>query len=241
MRTLNCGGRLIQSKATDHNWVNPRLNCVACLPLILISGTVMTKPIFSNNSNKIAMLAIGSLLLVLMVMTRGNHFMSSVNLPSASIAVFFLAGLYLSRISAFWFFYITSIVIDLSVSYSKGDFGSCITNTYPLLAFSYGAVFYAGRLLSVSVATGLSTTLALKTLLVLFIGTSVAFVISNGSYYWFSGNYVEPNWQEYTARFAKYYPSYILRPLYYVVPALLIHWTFSTIRIKQQIDAIKIK
>ncbi|GHF77817.1 hypothetical protein [Thalassotalea marina] len=201
----------------------------------------MTKPIFSNNSNKIAMLAIGSLLLVLMLMTRGNHFMSSVNLPSASIAVFFLAGLYLSRISAFWFFYITSIVIDLSVSYSKGDFGSCITNTYPLLAFSYGAVFYAGRLLSVSVATGLSTTLALKTLLVLFIGTSVAFVISNGSYYWFSGNYVEPNWQEYTERFAKYYPSYILRPLYYVVPALLIHWTFSTIRIKQQIDAIKIK
>lgn len=176
---------------------------------------------------------IGALLLVLMVITRGNHFISSVNLPSASIAVFFLAGIYLFKLRAFWFYYIASIVIDLSVTYAKGDFGSCITNTYPLLAFSYGAVFFAGRWLHQAFNSNLSLVLTVKTLIVLVVSTTLAFIISNGSYYWFSGMYADPYWAEYTARFAKYYPSYILKPMYYVLPALLMHLAFFGLQNKR--------
>lgn len=177
---------------------------------------------------------IGGLLLLLMIMTRGNHFISSVNLPSASIAVFFLAGLYLFKLRAFWFFYIASIVIDLSVTYAQGDFGSCITNTYPLLAFSYGIVFYGGRLMHQGLCEKFSLALALKSIVFLVLATNIAFIISNGSYYWFSGAYADPNWSEYVARFAKYYPSYIQKPMYYVLPALLIHFAFFSIKAKQQ-------
>ncbi|KMT65785.1 hypothetical protein [Catenovulum maritimum] len=169
-----------------------------------------------------------SLLMVLMLITRGNHFLTSINLPSASIAVFFLAGIYLRKVKIFWLFYLTSITIDLTVSYSRGAFGSCITNTYPLLAFSYGAVFYAGTQLSDLFKNQFNLITILKTLGLLVLATSLAFVISNGSYYWFSGQYIEPNWLEYTSRFAQYFPSYIQKPFYYVLPALMMHWVIKT-------------
>ena len=47
--------------------------------------------------------AVLAILSFLMLATRTHHFSSFNHLPSASIAIFFLAGMYLRNIKAFWF------------------------------------------------------------------------------------------------------------------------------------------
>ena len=61
----------------------------------------------------------------------------------------------------------------------------------------------------------------------LVIASSLAFFISNGSYYAFSGNFPELSWAEYTTRVAKYYFRSFSNPIFYVVTAIVIDWTIS--------------
>lgn len=92
------------------------------------------------------LLAIFTLLTLLMLATRTDHFPVFNQLPTASIAVFFLAGIYFRRVKVFWFFYLLSIAIDLSSSYFRGQLSSCLTASYPMLVFSYAVMFGAGCL-----------------------------------------------------------------------------------------------
>ena len=95
-----------------------------------------------NQKSPVSLLiAVFALLTLLMLATRTHHFASLNHLPSASIAIFFLAGMYLRNMKAFWFFYILSVTIDLASSYYRGQFGDCITTSYPALVLSYGAMF----------------------------------------------------------------------------------------------------
>ena len=90
------------------------------------------------------LLAVFAVLTLLMLATRTHHFATFNSLPSASIAIFFLAGMYLRNMKSFWFFYVLSVTIDLASSYYRGQFGDCITTSYPALVLSYGAMFVAG-------------------------------------------------------------------------------------------------
>jgi hypothetical protein len=54
------------------------------------------------------------------------------------------------------------------------------------------------------------------------LATSVAFVISNGSFYLFSGRYTDLSWAQYVARVAQYYPPYVGFAMVYGLAGYLI-------------------
>ncbi|GAA0817171.1 hypothetical protein KO495_00800 [Colwellia sp. D2M02] len=171
--------------------------------------------------------SIVALLTFLMLATRGNHFTVFNDLPSASTAVFFLAGMYLRSIKSFWYFYILSIVIDLSSSYMRGSFGDCLTASYPALAFSYAAMFAIGFYAKASWNQQSALFNIAKISIALFTASAIAFFISNGSYYALSGHFYPLSWAEYTARVDKYFVSSISRPIFYVASAIAIDYVIS--------------
>ncbi|WP_159822373.1 hypothetical protein [Colwellia sp. 20A7] len=173
------------------------------------------------------LIAVFSVLVLLMLATRTHHFSSFNHLPSASIAIFFLAGMYLRNIKMFWVFYILSVTIDLASSYYRGQFGDCITTSYPALVFSYAVMFTAGFYTKPNWQTSAWQNNVIKVALSLFIASSVAFFISNGSYYAFSGNFPNLSWVEYATRVEKYYFKSISNPIFYVISAIVIDFTIS--------------
>jgi hypothetical protein len=181
----------------------------------------------NKNSSVNLLIAIFALLTLLMLATRTHHFSSFNHLPSASIAIFFLAGMYLRSMKAFWFFYLLSITIDLASSYYRGQFGDCITTSYPALVLSYAAMFTVGFYVKPDWQKSIWQINVIKVLLALFIASSIAFFISNGSYYAFSGKFPELSWAEYATRVDKYYFKSISNPIFYVVSAFVIDFTLS--------------
>lgn len=173
------------------------------------------------------LLAVLALLTLLMLATRTHHFASLNNLPSASIAIFFLAGMYLRNLKAFWFLYVLSITIDLSSSYARGQFGDCITTSYPALVFSYAAMFTAGFYSKPNWQKNAWQINIIKAALALFVASSIAFFISNGSYYALSGKFPDLSWAEYATRVDKYFVKSISNPVFYVISAVVIDFTIS--------------
>jgi len=181
-----------------------------------------------NPKNNVSLLlAVFALLTLLMLATRTHHFASLNNLPSASIAIFFLAGMYLRKTSAFGFFYVLSITIDLASSYYRGQFGNCITTSYPALVLSYGAMFVVGYYSKPKWQETSWQINIIKVALALFIASSIAFFISNGSYYVLSGKFPDLSWAEYASRVDKYYFRSISNPVFYVISAVVIDFTVS--------------
>ncbi len=170
-------------------------------------------------------------LTLLMLATRTHHFATLNQLPSASIAVFFLAGMYLRKRSAFWFFYLLSIAIDLGSSYYRGQMSACLTASYPMLAFSYLAMFGAGYFSRPNWSKHSFVYNISKVALVLFSASSIAFLISNGSYYALSGKFPDMSWLEYATRVEKYYSAYISNPSFYVAGAFIIDFAMSKLNL----------
>lgn len=192
---------------------------------ILDNGIVMKS--VNQKSPVSLLLAVFALLTLLMLATRTHHFASLNNLPSASIAIFFLAGMYLRNIKAFWFFYTLSITIDLASSYYRGQFGDCITTSYPALVLSYAAMFTVGYYSKPNWQQNIWQINIIKVALALFVASSIAFFISNGSYYTLSGKFPELSWAEYGTRVDKYYFKSISNPVFYVISAVVIDYIIS--------------
>ena len=192
---------------------------------ILDNGIVMKS--VNQKSPVSLLLAVFALLTLLMLATRTHHFASLNSLPSASIAIFFLAGMYLRNIKAFWFFYILSVTIDLASSYYRGQFGDCITTSYPALVLSYGAMFTVGYYSKPNWQQNTWQINIIKVALALFVASSIAFFISNGSYYTLSGKFPDLSWAEYATRVDKYYFRSISNPVFYVISAVVIDYTIS--------------
>jgi hypothetical protein len=171
------------------------------------------------------------ILSALMIMTRPYHFASALHLPSASLAVFFLAGFFLKTNKTFWGFFALSVSIDLASSYARGAFGDCITVSYPFLVVGYFALWQTGKYCFFNIQ---QTNIALamtKNLIGLFIASSVAFFTSNASYYFISGKFPDLSWMQYSTRVAKYYLPYIQSPFLYVALALAIYCIFGQIKL----------
>lgn len=83
---------------------------------------------------------IAACLLLLMLVTRGHHFASVDALPSASWAVFFLAGLYLSRGLWFPIFLVLAATLDFAAIYWGGVSSYCVSPAYSFLLPAYGSL-----------------------------------------------------------------------------------------------------
>ncbi|OFW27046.1 MAG: hypothetical protein A3H97_10735 [Acidobacteria bacterium RIFCSPLOWO2_02_FULL_65_29] len=166
-------------------------------------------------------LLIGLALALLMAATRFHHFGSATHLPDASLAVFFLGGVYLRRAGIFAGYLAGAALIDyLAIAYG-GASGWCVTPAYAFLVPTYACTWYAGVWYARRSRPDWRTFGPL--LGALLAGVSAAFLVSDSSFYLLSGYFSEMSGTEYATRVAKYYPPFLSGALLYVALAALVH------------------
>ncbi|MDD5460903.1 MAG: hypothetical protein PHG00_04610 [Methylococcales bacterium] len=155
-------------------------------------------------------------LIALMVLTRFHHFGDVLHLPDASLAVFFFAGFYRKK-ALLGFLLALAALIDF-IAIKNGTSSWCVSPAYVFLIPTYAVMWFAGRycstLKSIKVA---ELTLQLGLLIV---ATTIAFAISNGSFYLFSGRYDSLSLGQYFSAMVQYYPPYMGYTLIYAVAGL---------------------
>jgi hypothetical protein len=171
-------------------------------------------------------------LMLVMAATRFNHFGSAFSLPDASLAVFFLGGLYLARyvrasIAVFIALLLQAGLMDYYVTTVQGVSDWCITPAYWFLILTYGSLWFVGHWFA------LRHTMEGKGLVWLAVlawaANSFAFLLSNASFYLFSGRFAEMTATEYASRVSQYYVSYVFMSMLYIACAVGIHMLFTTL------------
>ncbi|MDF1583938.1 MAG: hypothetical protein RQ733_07120 [Methyloprofundus sp.] len=159
-------------------------------------------------------------LAMLMALTRSDHFGSAITLPDASLAVFYLAGIFTGGLASFVVLLAEAALLDyVSISqFQVSDY--CISPAYVFLIPTYAVMLFAGRW-SAKYAQ-LNAKHLSRQFAHLFAAGSIAFVISNGSFYLLSGKFPEMSLMEYAGRVAKYYPDYMSSALIYSFAILLL-------------------
>ena len=160
------------------------------------------------------------LLAGLMLLTRFHHFGIDVHLPDASLAVFFLAGFYLKGWARFVILLLEAALIDyVAIKYfSVSDY--CVSAAYGFLAPTYASVFLAGAWLQKNLQHSWQG--AWQLVCAMAISVTIAFAISNGSFYAFSGRFTDMVFAEYVVRTVQYYPPYVSAFVLYLLPVALL-------------------
>lgn len=157
-------------------------------------------------------------LVALMGATRMHHFGDAFSLPDASLAVFFLAGLFFNSRAFFVALLLEAGLLDYVAitQFNVSDF--CVSPAYAFLIPTYFAMWFGGRLSAkFKSMQGTEFTLSIPAMATLFAVTTSAFLMSNGSFYWLSGRHQNGTMTEYVERALHYYPPYAGYALMYVI------------------------
>jgi hypothetical protein len=177
-------------------------------------------------------LGIFAALILLMAVTRGSHFGSSINLPDATLAIFLIAGFMLPRytlaaLAAFIFLLLEAGGIDYFAITYQGVSDYCVSPGYWFLIPTYASMWFAGHWFAARQQNNWNSLALFGG--VSWLASSVAFLISNGAFYSLSGKFSDMNIAEYTARVAQYYPPYVSGSLMYLALAAVIYAAASQI------------
>jgi hypothetical protein len=143
-------------------------------------------------------------LIALMVLTRFHHFGDVLHLPDASLAVFFFAGFYRKTIFFVFLLALAGLIDYLAIA--NGTSSWCVSPAYVFLIPTYAVMWLAGRYCArFKALTGTELALSIGWLA---LATTAAFIISNGSFYLFSGRYGELALSSYVASTAGYFLPY---------------------------------
>ncbi|MHB8453683.1 MAG: hypothetical protein ACYDDO_03075 [Acidiferrobacterales bacterium] len=180
-----------------------------------------------NLSSPGSQIAVAVSLIAVMIATRIHHFGSAIQLPDASLAIFFLVGIYLRPAWFFPLFLATAALIDY-IAIAKGGVSSwCVTPAYFFLIPTYASVWAAGRWYAPHHRDSWLTLVSLMGALAC--GTTVAFLISNGSFYLFSGRFQGVAAATYAARVTRYLLPYVGYTFMYVLLAAMVHVSTVTL------------
>mgnify|MGYP000547675620 FL=1 len=152
-------------------------------------------------------------LALLMALTRSSHFGSAISLPDASLAAFYLAGIFSGGLISLVVLLSEAALLDyISITqFNVSDY--CISPAYVFLIPTYATMFIAGKWSAKYASFSLrDVTMQLTYILV---ASSVAFLISNGSFYFLSGKFADLSWLQYSERVAQYYSPYVSSTLIY--------------------------
>jgi hypothetical protein len=159
------------------------------------------------------------LLALLMLTTRFHHFGSVASLPDASLAVFFLLGLFAS-----WRWFPVFVLLAGAIDFAAVGWGGvsdfCITPAYVFLLPTYAVMTAGGHWARRCAALGWGELPAL--IAIATASGALAFVVSNGSFYFFSGYFGELALGDYLARTAGYFPPYVGGMLLYLVATVVV-------------------
>lgn len=132
--------------------------------------------------------ACGIALAVLMVCARGEHFANVDALPTASWAVFFLAGALLRPLWMLPLLFGIVSLLDLIGLASGSSSDWCLSPAYWALALAYAALWWGG-LLSALQLQRQGWRRVVGPLLTLLISGSAAYLLSKAGFYFLSGRY----------------------------------------------------
>jgi hypothetical protein len=172
------------------------------------------------NTTQNKSLALCALLIALMAATRMHHFGTSLHLPDASLAVFLLAGFLVASPLLFGVLLVEAAAIDYVAITQMGVSDYCVTPAYGFLP-TYAVLWFAGRYFARVQQNNLRS-LGLFSA-VSFAAVSVAFLISNGAFYLFSGKFADMSVAQYAARVAQYYVPYVSGAVVYLIPAVMLY------------------
>jgi hypothetical protein len=158
-------------------------------------------------------LAVGSVLGLIMIGTRSGHFGSDLELPDASLAVFFFTGLLLA--GRLWFpgLLVLAAAIDYVAITADGVSKYCVTPAYGFLIPSYACGWLGGRFTRRDRRAGNVARLAAGARL--GVAAVLAFLISNLSFFAFSGYFAAMTLADYVAASGRYAVPYVGYTLMY--------------------------
>ena len=158
-------------------------------------------------------------LVFLMLLTRGAHLLTSVSLPDASFALFFISAILLKQPKWFILLFGFSTLVDVITLSLNSSYQISINFSYLGLLPSYGIMWLAGAWLNKQ-SNGLE---AVKFSLAALVSTLVAFVISTQTYYLFSGRFPNHSLVETMQYGWNYLPSYLA----YTAMYLVVFWALA--------------
>jgi len=172
---------------------------------------------------------ISAALVLLMAVTRYQHFGSALTLPDASYAVFFLGGLFLGRVrgalAILAVLILESALIDFYAINFHGISAYCVTSAYGFMIFAYAALWFVGRWFAPRYELTGKGILGLTGVTV--VAGSAAFIIANVSFYLLAGYFDSMSVVEYVSRVSPHYGSYVAVMAMYVGFAVGVQAVFA--------------
>jgi hypothetical protein len=182
-----------------------------------------------DHPNVRSRILIGLALAALMAATRGQQFAPlGHHLPDASLAVFFLAGVYLREIWSFGVFFLLATLIDAVAIGWAGVSSYCMTTAYWMLIPAYGALWSTGLWYRTRHRAGSSTLPLLAG--ALLVGGAIAEVLASGGFYFLSGRFTDPSLSGLLGRLATYLPATLLHLFAYTCAAAIVHLSLTASR-----------
>jgi hypothetical protein len=166
-------------------------------------------------------------LLLLMAATRFHHEGTGSLLPDASLAVFFLAGLWQIKRWGVACLLAAAALIDAIAIQQWGVSDFCLTPAYAFLLPTYAVMVWGG-----AVCKGLSLTNVRRLGLLggtLLAATSAAFAVSTSSFYLLSGLYASASLADYLTIFGGDVTSYVSITLLYSAVAVGGRWLMGSL------------
>ena len=157
-------------------------------------------------------------LIFLMLLTRGDHFLSSISLPDASFAIFLIGGMLLKKPKWFISLLTFSFVIDLAALSMNNTYQIPINLGYLGLLASYGIMWFFG--LRIANTKSFSKFVAFG-----IISTLITFVISTQTYNLLSGTFPDITIKESIQTGWEYLPQSFI----YTMSYLLAYWGIQSL------------
>lgn len=159
-----------------------------------------------------------AVLALAMAATRVHHFGVGQVLPDASIAVFFLAGLWLRNPLALGVLLVEAFLLDVVAIGWANVPAVCITPGYAMLIPAYGALWFAGRKVADESFSGFAGGSRIGVSLLL--GVAAFFALSNLGFY-FGGGFAESHGvAAFSTAVIGYFPMFAVAAGVYVAIAL---------------------
>ena len=157
-------------------------------------------------------------LIFLMLLTRGDHFLSSISLPDASFAIFLIGGMLLKKPKWFISLFMLSFVIDLVTLSNNTAYQIPINFGYWGLLPSYGIMWFFGLRIA-------NTKSFLKFAGFGVIATLITFVMSTQTYNLLSGTFPDITIKESIQTGWEYLPQSLI----YTMSYLLAYWGIQSL------------